>query len=404
MKALIAIGTAAFVALGALATPLRAAEQPADTADPIPEAEEGDFNLVTVAAPLANPWSVAFLPDGRPIVTERPGRLNIVEGVGGKITPVSGVPEVFVAGHGGLLDVHLDPQFEKNKTLYLSYTWGHRAASTLRVARAKLDGDKLTNVEVIYESWPPLPGIENFGGRITIDKDNYLFLSVGDRFDLSKPQDLGSSWGKIIRIKTDGAIPTDNPFVGVPGARKEIWAYGVRNPQGLTFDPDTGKLWEIEHGPQGGDELNIIEPGRNYGWPVITYGIGYDNKPIGIGTEAKGMEQPIYYWKPSIATSGLAIYKTGPFPQWKNTIWVGGLASEILDQLKMNGERVAQEHRFLEGEIGRIRDVRVGPEGFLYLTTDLEDGGLYRIEPKANPGEQSSENDTPATDAAAPAK
>lgn len=388
MKAFTALcPTAAAVALAALVAgaaglvPARASSLPADTAKPVPEAEKGDFDLVTVAAPLANPWSVAFLPDGRPIVTERPGRLNIVE-KDGSLTPVSGLPkDIYVAGHGGLLDVHLDPDFAKNKTLYLSYTHGFRAASTLRVAKAKLDGDKLTDLEVIYEAGPAAPGIENFGGRIQV-RDGYLFLTVGDRFDLSKPQDLSQAWGKVIRIRSDGNIPADNPFVGMPGARKEIWTYGNRNPQGLTFDPETGVLWEIEHGPQGGDELNIIEPGRNYGWPVITYGIGYDNKPIGIGTEAKGMEQPVWYWKPSIATSGLAIYKNGVYPQWNNTVWVGGLASEILDRLKLDGERVGGEQRFLEGEIGRIRDVRVGPDGFIYLTTDLEDGGLYRIEPK----------------------
>ncbi|MQT11413.1 PQQ-dependent sugar dehydrogenase [Segnochrobactrum spirostomi] len=353
------------------------------TANPAPDAEEGEFNLVTVAQPLSNPWSIDFLPDGSLIATERAGRLDIIKGPGAKPEPIEGLPkDIFVSGHGGLLEVRLDPKFAQNHTLYLSYFTGSKEASTIRVVRARLDDHKLVDVKPIYEAYPPAPGIENLGGRIVVDDKDHLFLTLGDRFDRARPQDLEQSWGKIIRINTDGTIPQDNPFIGVPAARHEIWAFGVRNPQGLSFDPVSHILWEDEHGPQGGDEVNIIQPGRNYGWPIITYGISYENQKIGIGDHAPGMEQPIYYFKPSIATSGLAVVRGKPELIWNNALWIGGLAGEILVRLDLEGDRVVSEHRYLEGKIGRIRDVRLGPDGFLYLATDLEDGGIYRLEPR----------------------
>ncbi|MGF7159786.1 glucose/arabinose dehydrogenase [Rhodoligotrophos appendicifer] len=351
------------------------------TANPPPEVTADALSLSTVFKPMERIWGIDFLPDGRAIVTERPGRLSILGKPGDKPIPIEGVPAVFVLNHAGLLDVHLDPHFKDNQLLYLSYVVGSDDSSSMRLMRARLDGHKLADAKIIYEAGPFVPGSENWGGRIAIDGQGFLFLSLGDRLqDWWRAQDLSQSWGKIIRIRTDGAIPEDNPFAHVPGARKEIWSYGHRNPQGLAIDPKTGTLWEVEHGPQGGDEVNIIKPGRNYGWPVITYGIGYDNAKVGIGTHAPGLEQPVYYFKPSIATSGLEITQEGS--PWGHALWVGGLATEILVKLTLEGERVTGEERFLEGEIGRVRVVRAAPDGSLYLGADEDESGVYRVAPK----------------------
>ena len=336
--------------------------------------------LDRIAGPLEHPWSIAFLPDGGILVTEKPGRLRLVHQGELLPEPVAGVPEVLFAGHGGLLDVVLDPDHASNGLLYFSYIHGTEEAAAVRIMRAQLEGMRLTGQEVIFESHPPVSGADQFGGRLAIGSDGLLYATMGDRFRGGPAQDLGDHAGSIVRIKRDGHAPEDNPFLGFPGALSEIFTIGHRNPQGLAFEPAGKRLWAVEHGPQGGDELNVIRAGRNYGWPEITYGMDYDGTPIGIGVHAPGMEQPIHYWVPSVAPSGMTFYEGDLFPDWRGKLLVSTLSGQLL-LLDLGEDAVIAQQAVIEGSIGRIRDVRSGPDGFVYLVNDAPDGGLYRMGP-----------------------
>jgi glucose/arabinose dehydrogenase len=316
-------------------------------------------------------------------VTERPGRLRIVRSGALDPEPIAGVPEVYARGQGGLLDVALDPGFASNRTIYLSYAAEGDGGNSTRVARARLGDRQLENLEVIFTAQPLVNSTYHFGSRLAFDRQGHLLITVGERRQGERAQDLADHNGSVIRLNPDGSVPADNPFVGVAGARPEIFSYGHRNAQGLGVHPATGVPWLHEHGARGGDEVNIVRPGVNYGWPVITYGIDYSGAPIGEGTHKDGMAQPIHYWVPSIAPSGMAFYEGDAFPDWQGDLFVGALAGELLARLELDGEQVVAEERLLEGRVGRIRDVEAGPDGFLYLLTDESAGALYRLEPAA---------------------
>ena len=357
-----------------------------------------DFRIVRVAGPFVEPWSIAFLPEGGTLVTERPGRLQHIRAQGKSSSPISGVPPVLTGEHAGLFEVILDPDFTHNRTIYLSYAHGTDDASTVRVLKATLNpaGTALSHQQVIFEAQPYAPELINYGGRLAFDAAGLLYLTLGDRFEEKRGQDLSDDWGSVIRMRRDGSFPEDNPFVGQAGARPGIWSYGHRNPQGLAVDAQTGQIWLHEHGPQGGDELNLVQRGHNYGWPVITYGIGYDGKPISALTHADGMEQPLYYWVPSIAISGLALYQADRAPQWQGTVWLGALGGETLVRLTLHEGKVVREEQLLKEKFGRIRDVRVGPDGFIYMVNDDPDGALYRIEPQSQSVARASCDETNA--------
>ncbi len=343
-----------------------------------------DFTVTRVAGPFDHPWSIAFLPDGRLLVSERWGELKIATPEVGEHQTIPVPLPRPVEDHAGLMEVALDPDFSENGMIFLSYVHGAHEAATVRLITARLDLKKaaLEDIKLIYESGTPASGLEEFGGRIVFDKDGYLFMSLGDRYDRKRAQDGSDVNGSIIRLRRDGSIPQDNPFVGDPGVRDEIWSFGHRNPQGLAIDPETGVLWSTEHGPKGGDELNRIERGKNYGWPVIGYGKEYDGTPINNGlTHAEGMEQPVQYWTPSIAPSGLAVY-SGPEQAWQGTLWLGGLVGQVLVRLTLEDGRVIQEERFLKDKLGRVRDVRQGPDGMIYFSIDDGKGEIFRVEPK----------------------
>jgi glucose/arabinose dehydrogenase len=332
---------------------------------------------VQVAGPFNIPWAVAFLPNGSMLVTERSGRLQFIQ-PGSTPLEVAGLPAMLRRGHAGLFDVAVSPSFSKDRVLYLSYAFGTKVSSTVRVLRAKFDlaRKRLTSHKIIFES-TAARGMVLYGGRMALTNDGHLFLTLGDRWKREHAQDLANHEGTIIRILTDGSIPQDNPFVSVAEARPEIWSYGHRNQLGLVYDNRTGQLWAHENGPRGGDELNLILPGRNYGWPVITYGTEYSGEPIGEGTEKEGMEQPLHHWSPSIAPSGLVLEDRGR----ATVFWIGALAAQALLRLEVEDGRVVGEQRLLEGALGRIRDVRMGPDGILYVVTDDAEGALYRLDP-----------------------
>ncbi len=352
-------------------------DDPRDIAD-------GDFpyELRKIADKLESPWSIAFLPDGRILVTERPGRLRVIEG--DQLLPrgISGVPTVLCCSHSGLLDVLVDPDFQKNHRLFLSYMHGTPEAGTIRISTAILDGMDLVDKRVIFESRPAASGLDQIGGRLAFGPDHALYLTIGDRFQMEKAQNLLDDGGKIIRINVDGSIPDDNPFVGRSDVLPEIYSYGHRNPQGLIGNVGDGQLWSIEQGPKGGDELNLIAGGSNYGWPVVTYGVNYDGTVISDKTSAPGMVDPIYFWVPSLATGSLVSYYGNVMPDdWRGDFLVGTLAGECLVRLKMDSGRVVREERYLHHKIGRIRDVAVAPDGYIYLLTDNTEATIYRIEP-----------------------
>lgn len=386
-QAIVALGATAALAVGSLA-----GAQP-----PGPPGHE--FRVVSFVDGLRNPWSIAFLPNGDMLVTERPGRLRIIRDGQLLPDPVPGVPEVRAQSQGGLHDVVLHPEFESNQLIYLAYAKpGENNLGTTAVSRGRFVNDRLEDVEEIFvaEAWNDMPG--HFGGRIAFDGEGHFFLSIGDRMEGFVPngfmenvedhpsQKLDNHKGKIVRLNDDGSVPEDNPFVGQEGALPEIWSYGHRNPQGLAFQPETGVLWSNEHGPQGGDELNIIRRGANYGWPVIGYGMNYSTgTPLHRGREKEGMEQPAAFWVPSIGISGLTFYTGDAFPNWRGNIFVGGMSGNYqrLVRLSLNGEFVAGREPLLVGEY-RIRDVREGPDGFLYIVTDNQYGqpsGIVRLEP-----------------------
>ena len=344
----------------------------------------GDLKVETVVGGLAHPWALVFLPDGRMLVTERPGRMRIVRPDGKLSAALQGVPKVAASGQGGLLDVVLDRNFAQNKTIYFCFAEPAGGGARTAMARAILADDrKLDDVKVIFRQDGPLSSGGHFGCRIAQSADNNLFLTMGEHFtDRDEAQKLTSHLGKIVRIKPDGSVPDDNPFVGRNDAKPEIWSYGHRNAQGAAIHPVTGKLWEHEHGAKGGDEINIPQPDKNYGWPVISFGVNYDGTPVGSGkAEMPGMEQPIKYWVPSIAPSGMAFYNGDLFPAWKGSLFVGALAGQMLVRLSLDGDKVTGEERLLQGLRERIRDVRVGPDGAIYLATDNAAGRILKVVP-----------------------
>jgi glucose/arabinose dehydrogenase len=350
------------------------------------ESSSGALEVETIASGLVTPWSLAFLPDGRMLVTERPGRLRVVTRNGQLSPPVSGVPEVWASGQGGLHDVALDRDFAGNGTLYLCYAERTSGGGRTAVARGKFnDGaqPRLSDMKVIFRQDGPLSSGNHFGCRIAQGADGNLFVSLGDHFGpRDEAQNLGNHLGKIVRITPDGAAPADNPFVGRADAKPEIWSYGHRNPQSLAIHPTSGKLWEIEHGPRGGDEVNIPEKGKNYGWPVIGYGIDYSGAKIHDGTHKDGMEQPIKYWVPSIAPCGMAFYTGERFPKWRGSLFTGSINStKGLIRLSLDGEKVTGEERLLQNLNEQIRDVRQGPDGALWLLTDNSAGRILRVTP-----------------------
>jgi glucose/arabinose dehydrogenase len=353
-----------------------------------------DFRVVPVVDGLVQPWSMAWLPHGDLLVTERPGRLRIVRN--GKLlpAPVTGVPAVYTEGsQAGLLEVAVHPDFARNRYLYLTYAKPlPEKQSTTALVRARFENDALTNLETLFESVSK--GRGHYGGKIAFDGKGFLFLTLGDRQVLPDgdeaallkhpAQDLTNHHGKLVRLHDDGRVPADNPFVKTAGARPEIWSYGHRNVQGLAIHPTTGDVWADEHGPQGGDELNRIQPGKNYGWPVIGFGVNYTTgKAIHIGTMKEGMEQPAHVWVPSIGISALMVYTADRFPQWKGSLFVGGMAGQRLDRLTLDGSTVTGRET-VAANLGRVRDIRQGPDGYIYLAVEDRDGkptAIHRLEP-----------------------
>ncbi len=346
----------------------------------------GQLEVQTVASGLVHPWSLAFLPDGKMLVTERPGRMRIVTVEGQLSPPLKGVPEAWASGQGGLLDVITDKAFAQNKTIYFCFSERTSGGGRTAVARARLnDGDgRLDEVKIIFRQDGPLSSGNHYGCRIVQADDGNLFVTLGEHFSYrNEARNLGNHLGKLIRITPDGAAPPDNPFVGRDGAKPEIWSLGHRNEQGLAINPASGELWEIEHGPRGGDEVNIIAKGKNYGWPVIGYGIDYSGAKIHETIAKDGMEQPIKYWVPSIAPSGMAFYTGKLFPKWNGSLFTGALAGKMLVRLSLNGNTVTGEERLLQNLYERIRDVRQGPDGALWLLTDNPAGRILRVSPAA---------------------
>jgi glucose/arabinose dehydrogenase len=346
----------------------------------------GELEVRTVARGLVNPWALAFLPDGTMLVTERPGRMRIVTSEGQVSPPLKGVPDVWASGQGGLLDVAADKSYAQNKTVYFCFAERTGGGGRTAVARAKLDsgGGQLDEVKIIFRQQGPLSSGNHYGCRIAQAGDGNLFVTLGEHFAArDHAQSLDNHLGKVIRIAPDGSVPAGNPFAGRGDAKPEIWSYGHRNPQSLAIHPTTGELWEIEHGPRGGDEVNLIGKGKNYGWPVIGYGIDYSGAKIHDATAKDGMEQPLKYWVPSIAPSGMAFYTGKLFPKWNGSLFAGALRGEMLVRLTLNGNTVTAEERLLENLHERIRDVRQGPDGALWLLTDSSNGRVLRVTPVA---------------------
>lgn len=380
MRARQLLATSAVIALG-LASSGHAVEETISS-------EQADASVTTVADGLSHPWGLAFLPDGTMLVTERSGQLRRVGEDGTLSEPINGIPEVDARGQGGLLDVAIAPDFGESRQVYLSFSEpGEGGTNSTAVVRGTLSDDNaaLSDVEVIFSQQPKVASTAHFGSRLVFDREGHLFVALGERSDAEfrgQAQDLDSHLGKVVRINLDGSVPEDNPFVGQEGALPEIWSYGHRNIQAALLHPETGALWEIEHGPRGGDELNIARAGENYGWPVVSFGVNYDGTPVGSGdSDGDGFSDPIYQWTPVIAPSGMIIHSGNGFPEWEGDLFVGGLASTALVRLELNGETVAGEERLLENLGLRIRDVAEGPDGSIYVITDERNGEILKLAP-----------------------
>jgi glucose/arabinose dehydrogenase len=350
---------------------------------PVIQSEKHAFHVVRLLSGLENPWSMAFLPDGRMLVTERAGRLRLVgQDFRLEPKPIEGLPQVSVQGQGGLFDVALHPQYPQNGWIYWAFNAPGPGGWGTALARGKLKGLRMTEVQLLFSMQPKTRSGQHFGGRIVFDKAGMLYLTLGDRGDKERAQKWDDHAGSVIRLHDDGRVPTDNPFAHRAGAFPEKWTLGNRNMQGAALHPKTGELWTHEHGPQGGDEVNVMRAGQNYGWPVITYGVNYGlGTRIGEGQSKAGMVQPLHIWSPSIAPSGMAFVNGTQFPQWNGDLLVGALRGQMLVRLALDGEKVLREERLLQGRVGRIRDVRMGPDGFVYLLTDDSQGALLRLEP-----------------------
>jgi glucose/arabinose dehydrogenase len=374
-------GPAALLLAAVFATPAACVEGTQQT-------EEAAINVEILTDGLSHPWAIAFLPDGDALVTERRGALRLLGADGALSEPIAGVPQVDARDQGGLLDVAIDPDFDENRLVYLSFSEpGSDGTNSTAVARGFLNADKtaLESVAVIFSQQPKLPSTKHFGSRLVFDGEGHLFVTLGERSEArfrEQAQALDSHLGKIVRIFPDGSVPDGNPFAEQADALPEIWSYGHRNIQAAAINPVTGVLWEIEHGPRGGDELNIVEQGKNYGWPVVSFGINYSGTPVGSGeSSGPGFEPPIYQWTPVIAPSGMTFYEGDRFPDWKGDLFVGGLRSTALVRLELDGNSVAHEERILDDAGLRIRDVVEGPDGALYLLTDEDNGKVLRLSP-----------------------
>lgn len=342
--------------------------------------DKHSFTIETVVDGLKNPWSVEFLPNNRILITERPGYLRIFED-GKLLEPVKGLPDIKAKRQGGLLDIALDQDFVDNKLLFLSYSAGNLLGIGTEVASARLVGNTLKDLKVIFSALPKSQGGLHFGSRLLLAESS-LYITLGDRGEMDRAQDIADHAGSLIRINKDGSVPGDNPFIKYPNAKPEIYTYGNRNIQGIASHPTTNQIWTIEHGPQGGDELNLMKPGVNYGWPVITYGVNYGiGTKIGEGTHKDGMSQPVHYWVPSIATSSVLFYSGEKFPNWKGNAFVSSLRFGQLARLEMADNKVVKEERLINGAVGRIREVKEGPDGLLYILTDDTNGKLLRLVP-----------------------
>ena len=355
-------------------------------ADPTAPSSAGNLSVQTVASGLEHPWSLAFLPDGRMLVTERPGRMRIVARNGQLSPALGGVPRVYAQSQAGLMDVLLARDFDRTHTIFVCYAEPFDFGGRIAVLRARLVDDetpKLDAVTTIFRQKGPVSRGLNIGCRMVQASDGNLFVTLGDHFAPSDlAQTLDNHIGKIVRITPDGTAPSDNPFVGKAGALAEIWAYGLRNAEGLAFNPADGKLWEQEHGPRGGDEINIIEKGRNYGWPLVSYGVNYNGTAVGNGKATmEGVTDPLWHWTPSIAPSGMAFYTGDLIPAWKGSLFNGALKFELLSRLELKSDKVVKEERLLQNLHERIRDVRQGPDGALYLLTDNSSGRILRLVP-----------------------
>lgn len=350
------------------------------------KSEQGTLEVTPITQGLEHPWALAFLPDRQGmLVTERSGNLRVVTVDGKRSAPISGVPKVWAKGQGGLLDVVLSPDFKQDRRVYLSYAEGggegDKAGTAVGRGRLSEDLTTLKDFKVIFRQEPKLSVGNHFGSRLVFDRDGYLFISLGENNDRMTAQDLDKLQGKVVRIYPDGRVPDDNPFVGQAGVRPEIWSYGHRNPQGLALNPWSGTIWENEHGPKGGDEINVIERGKNYGWPLATNGINYSGQPIpeAKGKTAEGTVPPHHVWEVSPAISGMAFYDADRIKPWQHNVFIGALASQELIRLQFDGDKVVHEERLLGELKARIRDVRQGPDGYLYVLTDEEDGALYKV-------------------------
>ncbi|MGB8070418.1 MAG: PQQ-dependent sugar dehydrogenase [Pseudolabrys sp.] len=356
----------------------------AGATDAVFPSSAGDLKVQTVASGLVYPWSLAFLPDGRMLVAERPGRLRIIAADGRLSPPLGNVPKVYAVSQAGLMDILLARDFAQSRTIFVCYAEAAEGGGRIAVLRARLIEDespRLDDVTVIFRQKGPVSRGLNIGCRMVQAQDDNLFVTLGDHFGPKElAQKLDNHIGKIVRITPDGAAPVDNPFIGNRGALPEIWAYGLRNAQGLAFNPADGKLWEQEHGPMGGDEINIIEKAQNYGWPRVSYGVNYDGTPVGSGKATmEGVTDPIWHWTPSIAPSGIAFYTGNLIPGWKGSMLNGALKFELLSRLELKGNKILKEERLLQSMRERIRDVRQGPDGAVYLLTDNASGRILRI-------------------------